>query len=71
MEIISLVQCESQNSGQEKQRHLNYSYVRVRVDMIAIMSSKADMETKDPLINVVHDEWTVNKVTLFSWKNEN
>lgn len=39
--------------------------------MIAIMSSKADMETKDPLINVVHDEWTVNKVTLFSWKNEN
>lgn len=31
------------------------------MDILDIMSSKVEIETKDPLINMVHNEWIVNK----------
>lgn len=54
----------------EKRRHLNY-HVRGKVDIIAIMSTKVEMETEDPFIDMAQDEWIANKSNLYFRNKKN
>lgn len=41
------------------------------MDIIAIMSTKVEMETEDPFIDLVQDEWIANKSNLYFRNKKN